>query len=305
MIVKHLSPVITLIFLLLSFPIFAQETTPEEDSLKVWQFAGSASLSFSNVGLSNWAGGGENSISVGSILDGKVSRVTDKSTWKTNLNVAYGVARVGGSESIFKKTDDQIILNTDYSYKFNPKWSLSASSEWRTQLAPGYTYAVNAEGREVEDQRISNLFAPAYAVQAIGVQYQNKFLTATISPYASKFTFVLDDSLSAAGAFGVEPGERVRAEWGGFNFNLKLEFEPFENAVFKSNFNAFANYETPDLIDVNWETLLVLKVNKFINTSFSTQLIYDHDVLIPQDDGSLRQATQFKHVLNINVGVKF
>jgi hypothetical protein len=79
-----------------------------------------------------------------------------------------------------------------------------------------------------------------------------------------------------------------------------------ENVKLSSTLNLFANYEHLTQIDVNWENLIVFKVNKYLTTSFSTQLIYDHDVLIPQEeDGIAKRAIQFKHVLNINVGYTF
>jgi hypothetical protein len=43
----------------------------------------------------------------------------------------------------------------------------------------------------------------------------------------------------------------------------------------------FSNYlEDPQNIDVNWEVLLSLKVNKYITASIGTQLIYDDNTQI-------------------------
>ena len=49
-------------------------------------------------------------------------------------------------------------------------------------------------------------------------------------------------------------------------------------------------------IDVNWETGLMMKVNKLITASVSTQLVYDDNIL---------KRTQFKEVLGIGLGYKF
>ncbi len=302
----------TLLLFLLMVPAlsWAQQEEPAEavtqtDSIvSPWKYAGAATMSFSNVGLSNWAGGGNNSISIGSLLDGKMTRETDKSTWETFLNAALGVARVGGKESIFKKTDDQILLGTQYGLKFSKKWSLASSLDLRTQFAPGYTYTINADGQEVEDMLISKFFAPGYLNANLGIQYSNKVFSITFSPLTGKTTFVFEDSLSNAGAFGVKPGEKVRFEFGN-NINAKLELNVAENVTFKTGLNLFTNYETLGNTDVNWETLLVFKVNKFINASFGTQLIYDDDILIEQTDGNFEKKIQFKHVLNLNFGYKF
>jgi hypothetical protein len=49
-----------------------------------------------------------------------------------------------------------------------------------------------------------------------------------------------------------------------------------------------------------------MKVNKYITTSFGTQLIYDEDVLITDENGKTSNSKiQFKHVLNIGIGITF
>ncbi|MEM6298439.1 MAG: DUF3078 domain-containing protein [Bacteroidota bacterium] len=295
-----------LLSLLLAFvtaTIFAQS-----DSTSNWTRSGSAALNFSNVGLSNWAGGGESTIAIGTVVNLNADRETEKSTWTNNFKLQFGMARVGESgTNLFKKTDDLVTLSTNYGYKISEKWSFSAIGEFRTQLANGNTYFRDPVTNEEEvAQVISQFMAPGYFQTSLGFQYKNKFLTASFSPFASKFTFVFQDSLSNAGAFGVEEGENIRAEWAGAAFNGKFKISPAENMQFESTLGLFMNYETPTLIDVNWETLLALKVNKYITTNFGTTLLYDHDVAITDEDGnSVNSKIQFRHVLNVGVSVNF
>ena len=54
---------------------------------------------------------------------------------------------------------------------------------------------------------------------------------------------VLDDSLSRAGAFGVIPGENVRAEAGMSLAVGLVDFMLMENVTWKSDLNLFSNYE--------------------------------------------------------------
>lgn len=77
-----------------------------------------------------------------------------------------------------------------------------------------------------------------------------------------------------------------------------------ENISFRSNLNMFTGYETFGDIDVNWETLLVMKVNQWFNATFGTQLIYDKDILVDTGDGVPTDAVQFKHVLNFGLNFK-
>jgi len=85
-----------------------------------------------------------------------------------------------------------------------------------------------------------------------------------------------------------------------------------ENVNFQTKLELFSNYsEEPDHIDVNWEVLIAMKVNKYISATISTQLLYDHDVDIAvdsNDDGIIDGAgprTQFKEVIGVGLSYKF
>lgn len=276
------------------------------DTLK-WTRNGAITFNFSNVGLSNWAAGGQNAISIGGLVDLKAVRSTNKSLWQSNFNLALGAAQIGKSgENLFKKTDDQLIMGSLYSYKLNTRWSLGTGLEVRTQVLPGYLFFRDSAGKERRGQLVSNLMSAGYLNALLGLVYNDKGVTATFSPTFGKFTTVFNDSLSQAGAFGVEAGKHLRPEIGA-NLNLKLDYNLAENVNFKTNANFFSAYDPYFIkrIDVNWETLFTLKVNKFISTTFGTQLIYDQDILIKQPDESSKMAVQFKHVLNVNFSYKF
>lgn len=297
---KHFTLLLAMFgILLMTHNLKAQDTT----SNSPWTKEGFVRLTFNNTGLSNWAAGGENSIALGTVINLRAKRETNQSIWDNTLNIDYGIARVGDANRLFKKTKDQLAFTSKYGYKLTRNWNISAALSFSTQIQPGYTYR-DSLGKEFVNQRISDFFSPAYIIPTVGVGYQNKFMSAVLSPIANKVTVVLDDSLSQAGAFGVSPGKKVRNELG-IDLTLKLKFSPMENVTFDTFLNLFANYETTQFIDVNWTTNLVFKINKYLNASFGTQLLYDNDVLIPQDDGSRIRAIQFKHVLDIGLLVKF
>jgi hypothetical protein len=64
------------------------------------------------------------------------------------------------------------------------------------------------------------------------------------------------------------------------------------------------NYKTPRLIDVFWDNSILMSVNKYIQASFNTNLIYDDDIKILDSDGSVGPRIQFKHVLAVGLVVK-
>jgi hypothetical protein len=76
----------------------------------------------------------------------------------------------------------------------------------------------------------------------------------------------------------------------------------------------FSNYfKNPENIDVNWDLLLNMKVNKFISASISTALIYDHDIPVGiyhtvkgvKIQTGAGPRTQFKEVFALGFSYKF
>ena len=135
--------------------------------------------------------------------------------------------------------------------------------------------------------------------------------------------------MADAGAFGVEgaqfndleekiaDGENLRSELGGF---VKMEYKTdlVENVSLQTRIDLFSNYaNNPQNIDINWETLISMKINKYLSTTISTQLLYDDDVDVVRGerqevvDGEtitiqdVGPAVQFKEVLAIGFNYKF
>ena len=85
-----------------------------------------------------------------------------------------------------------------------------------------------------------------------------------------------------------------------------------ENITILTKLDLFSNYmDNPQNIDVGWETLLTMKVNKYISATLTTHLIYDDDIDIAVDtdnDGITDETgprTQFKEVLGIGFTYNF
>jgi hypothetical protein len=134
-----------------------------------------------------------------------------------------------------------------------------------------------------------------------------------------KFTFVTDQTLSEAGAFGVTPGKKTLSEFGGYMRAVytKNDFksELLKNISFISKIDLFSNYlKNPQNIAVNWEMLIALKVNKFISATFNTLLVYDDKIKIPYDkngNGTIESGeaigslVQFKEILGVGLSYNF
>ena len=287
--------------ILLASPCFAQDDAKKDektDSTQVWETTGSVGLTLANVGLENWAGGGVSSVSVGFVSSYKANRETENAVWNNQFDFAYGLLKQRGNNT-FRKTDDQLIIQSQLGYKLSEHWLISGLLNFRTQISPGYEYGLDSLGEETRN-KISNLLAPGYLTVNTGITYKiKKVFTATLAPLTVKNTFVMDDEINEV-SFGLEQGNSIRSELG-INFSANLNKKVMENVTISSGLALFANYKTLGEIDVNWEALLSMKVNKYINASFGTQLIYDQDIEIDNKNS----LVQFKHALNIGIGITF
>lgn len=296
------------LFLLITFPMFSY--TQDLDSLDViavdtaWKAGGDININFSQVSLSNWSGGGQSSISLGSILNLHANYDKGKNLWNNKLQAAYGLIKQGKEkDQPIRKSDDLLILESQYGRRFSKNWFASLLVNFRTQFYKGEELKEKADGTN-EAILVSEFMSPAYLQAALGFTYKKtEVLIFTLSPFTSKNTIVLNDNL--APLFDVVPGKNIRAELGtSFNGNFKKEL--FTNIKFETNLNLFSNYQTLKNVDVNWTTHLVLKVNKFITSSVTTQLIYDDDIDVPRDNKDTPgPATQFKSAINVGFAYSF
>ena len=149
--------------------------------------------------------------------------------------------------------------------------------------------------------------APAYLTVATGLEYQpSEMFSLFITPVSGKFTFVTDEELSEEGAFGVDPGEKARAELGA-TLKSELKTPVMNNVNLTTTLTLFSNYfNQPENIDVNWDVTVNMKINDYLSANLLTSLIYDHDVLVPiNDQGDTGRRIQFKQLFGVGLSYKF
>lgn len=312
---------ITLIFLLSIFSIFAagQVTEAEKnlrtlvaDSTQGWKRGGVLAANLAQTSLTNWASGGQNSVAVNGLFSVFANLQKDKSRWDNSLDLGYGILKQG-KDAEFMKTDDKIDFLSKYGREAFKNFFYAALINFKTQMAPGYKYPDT-------ENKISDMFAPAYLLAALGMDFKpNANLSAFIAPLTAKFTFVTDEFLSDAGAFGVTPGKKIKSEAGGYlraiytKNNFRSEF--MKNVSITTKIDLFSNYaENPQNIDVSWENMIAMKVNKYISVNFNTHLLYDDNIKIPVDknnDGTFSEEDfvgskiQFKEIFGVGFSYNF
>lgn len=278
------------------------------DSLKKWKVGANVNVNFTNTGLKNWQGGGQDALTLTGVFTGFANYVNGLNQWSNLLEAGYGITKISGVTPATRKSDDRLVFTSKYTRKLHTKWGFTGLCDFRTQFYEGVKYdKYKPDGVNDRDTTIyiSNFLAPAFMVTSLGFEYkpEGDMFYAMISPVTSKVTIVNSPYLSSIGSFGVKPGDKLRSEFGAY-LNTAFKYKLMENIEYKTNLNLFMNYKTPELIDVFWDNAILLTVNKFITASFNTNLIYDDDVKITQSDGSAGPRIQFKHVLAVGLTVK-
>ena len=292
----------------------------QKDSISTnWHKVNKASLDISEVSFVNWSTGGTSSISglLGLLFERNFKM--DYMVWENRSVVKYGVNKQQGVD--LRKTDDILELHSRFGFRKDTisNWYYSANFSFKTQFTNGYNYDNSVV------LPISKFMAPAYMFLGVGTVYGEHIeeFSAYLSPLTLKSTFVLDQDLANAGAFGVTPailddqgniitkGKHLRREVGILITNSYVA-ELVENisvqnlvSLYSDYFNSFGN------IDIDWEINFNFKVNNFVKATLGSHLKYDNDVKITSDendDGELEVSgakVQWKQLLGLGVSLNF
>lgn len=297
-----------------------QLRSEQSDTTKGWKRGGVIVLNFAQSSFTNWAPGGQNSITGNGLLSLFANYKKGNKTWDNNLDMGYGAQLQGKklSKGQLIKTDDKIELNSKFGRKASKDWYFAGLLNIKTQMTPGYNYPNDTD-------KISDLLAPGYLLVAVGMDYKpNANFNVFVAPLTEKLTIVNNQKLADAGAFGVDAatydavtgnkltdGKTTRVELGGY-LRTMYKVELMKNVTFQTKLDLFSNYlNNPGNIDVNWENLISMKVNKYISATINTQLVYDNDIAIAIDnnnDGVIDQVgprVQFKEIFGLGFSYKF
>jgi len=271
-----------------------------------WKDEDVFTLAISEAAFINWNAGGNNSVA--GLAKLSMVRKYQKlfTLWNNELFLSYGLNNT--EERGLRKTEDRIQLNSTFGYRSDTisHWYYTAKFNFKTQFTDGFNYPNTADP-------ISRFFAPAYLFFGAGTEYNVKKekLSVYMSPLTVKSTFVFDDKLSAEGAFGVDPGERSRVEFGIFT-EASWETEVMKNVTMINRLGLYTDYLNDfGNIDVDWVIDFNLSVNKWIKANLGGHLIYDNDIKFKEDsngDGNLETfgaRVQFKQVFNVGLSLNF
>lgn len=299
-------------FLLISVSGFSQDQTVKGfqetvakkakkvdlDSGMVWKKGGVFNFNLGQGSQSNWSAGGDDfSFSINTYLGVFAFYKKGRYNWDNTLDLNYGLVNTTSLGT--RKNDDRIDFLTKVGYELRPKLSVSTLLNFHSQFSKGYSYS-GPDSKEL----LSNIMAPGYLLFSLGLDYKPvEGLSIFVSPVTARWTFVLDDSLSAKGAYG-DPGDKVKNEMGAFA-SINYLKDITKTITYNGRLDLFSNYaHNPQNVDVMMNNKFTAKLSKALSASLALDLIYDDDVkLFGKNNDS--PGLQLRSLIGVGLAVKF
>jgi len=231
----------------------AQTEEPEVVKPKYWEESLKTNIKFGQTSLTNWAAGGDNTVTLQAFIDGNANYKKGDLFWNNRLQLDYGFV-YASSKPILQKSDDRIYLESKFGYKNESMkhFSLSVNYDFKSQFNTGYDYLTpsvpesfkDAEGNlpglndlAHKDQITlwkdarkvkSGFLAPAYTNLAIGIDLKpTKWLSLNIAPLTGGVVIVRNEALRANYSMP------LRKEWKDITENVPTDGSQLRSARFE------------------------------------------------------------------------
>ena len=305
-------------FLLLSGNVFAnqqdevitsEDPQVEADSAapapKYWKFSGVAGLNVNQVGLWNWAGGGNNNANGRVYANLTLLYKKDKLAWETNFDTDFGLMYAKDSKYRWKKPNDKIVFTSKFGYEFAKTWYLTAMGGFKSQYAPGYEYAID-NNMETETY-VSKWLSPSYTEVSVGIDWKpNDIFTLYYSPVAGRVITCTDSILRERYAVPIDATHIASM---GMTFKAGVNYSPVKNLRLISTLTLYTPYTSKTQpfgnIDVDWDFVISYQFLKVLNVSLATTLKYYDGVMITDKNGKTGPRVQFREIFGVGIGYSF
>ena len=277
----------------------AQEVATDSavvETPKNWSIEGQNTLMLNQAAFSNWVGGGANNVGWLVGVNYNFTYQKDKDLWENNIILGYGRNNTQGLGN--RKTQDNINISTNYGRAISKSWYVSAGASFISQFDNGY-----ADGNNPSAAKISSFMAPGYLNVGAGFTYKpNEDFTLTFRPANARMTFVLDKDLQYKGNYGLKNnGDSMLFQFG-FYADASYKVKLMENIHLTNKAWLFSNYlDHPERIAMGYSGILNLKINKYISSNITLDLVYDHNQIRKVQ---LKQTLGLGFAYNISNGVK-
>ena len=231
----------------------AQTETPRVEKPKYWTSSLMTNIKFGQTSLTNWAAGGDNTVTLQAFIDGNANYKKNDLFWNNRLQLDYGFV-YASSKPILQKSDDRIYLESKFGYKnVNMKnFSLSVNYDFKSQFNTGYDYLTPSVPDKFKDDEgnlpglndlahkdqvalwkdarkiKSGFLAPAYTNLAVGIDVKPaKWLSLNIAPVTGGVVIVRNEALRANYSMP------LKEEWKDKTENVPTDGSQFRSARFE------------------------------------------------------------------------
>lgn len=245
-----------------------------------WTYGLANSFSLNQNFLSNWARGGESSLS--GLLDITARAVytnrAKNEQWTNSGRIRFGA--IGTIEPGFeikniRTSTDILEINSQYNKRIRNKFDFSSSLYFKTQLAKGF------RGSNLTVP-VSKFLSPGTFTVGLGVEYRpNDRTQFNLSPLSYRNTFVLDTAMINQTMYGIDKDKKLRQEMGA-QLVFRNRTNLGENLRIINAIRLFSSYlDKPQNVDVDWELSLERQISYLFLIRINMHLIYDDDIRFP------------------------
>lgn len=276
-----------------------------------WKYNLKTQLNFAQTSYTNWAKGGNDNVALTAFVDAAANYAKDNVTWNNHLQLDYGFL-YSSDKPILQKSKDRMLLESTFGMKATSTLNYAAKFTFINQFNRGYTYGTPSGEDPTKEDWLnartlkSGFLSPGIATLGFGLDWvPSKALTLNFSPLTGGFTIVTIEELRKNNGMQLRKkyeneANPVGSMYRPMRFDLGAQLTVDFKLKVNDNFDAqthlilFSNYLNEPLKPrINWDNMLTWRLAKYFTLTLTTNLIYDHTVLIPDQNGVLAPRVQF------------
>lgn len=258
---------------------------------KYWTESLKTQVNIGQTSLTNWAAGGDNTISLQGFIDANANWKKKEMFWNNRLQLDYGFL-YASSKPILQKSTDRIYLESKWGYKTDAmkNFYFSANYDFKSQFSSGWDYKtpgvlVDENGNDLvggdlrqawRDARVlkSNILSPAYTNLALGIDWKpSKWLSVNIAPVTGGFVIVTKDELRKKYKMELtKESKELETRFAGYDEATASESQKAAYARYKESLENGSAYRSARF-EFGAQIKADAKVNINDNFSYSTQVV--------------------------------
>lgn len=258
---------------------------------KYWTESLKTQVNIGQTSLTNWAAGGDNTISLQGFIDANANWKKKEMFWNNRLQLDYGFL-YASSKPILQKSTDRIYLESKWGYKTDAmkNFYFSANYDFKSQFSSGWDYKtpgvlVDENGNDLvggdlrqawRDARVlkSNILSPAYTNLALGIDWKpSKWLSVNIAPVTGGFVIVTKDELRKKYKMELtNESKELETRFAGYDEATASESQKAAYARYKESLENGSAYRSARF-EFGAQIKADAKVNINDNFSYSTQVV--------------------------------